>query len=50
MRLGIAEHLERALGPAFAPPVLLRRMVAEGKLGQKRGQGFYRWEGGKKKE
>jgi 3-hydroxybutyryl-CoA dehydrogenase len=50
VRLGIAEHLGRAIGPAFDPPELLRRMVAEGKLGQKRGQGFYRWEGGKKKE
>jgi len=26
------------------PPVLLRRMVAEGKLGAKSGEGFYRWE------
>ena len=26
------------------PPVLLRRMVAEGRLGAKSGEGFYRWE------
>ncbi|MCC6794977.1 MAG: 3-hydroxyacyl-CoA dehydrogenase family protein [Candidatus Hydrogenedentes bacterium] len=27
-----------------APPALLARMVAEGKLGAKSGEGFYRWE------
>jgi len=44
VRLAIAEHLHRALdSEAFRPPDLLRRMVAEGKLGKKSGQGFYRW-------
>lgn len=43
VRLGIAEQLERDLGPRFAPPQLLRDMVAEGKLGRKSGQGFYEW-------
>lgn len=28
-------------GPAFAPPRILRRMVAQGRLGTKSGQGFY---------
>lgn len=43
VRLGIAEQLERDLGPRFAPPQLLRDMVAAGKLGRKSGQGFYNW-------
>lgn len=44
VRLGIAEYLFSTLGPRFEPPRLLRRMVEEGKLGQKTGQGFYSWE------
>jgi len=44
VRLHIAEHLHRELGEVFAPPQVLRDMVAEGKLGKKSGQGFYRWE------
>jgi 3-hydroxybutyryl-CoA dehydrogenase len=44
VRLAIAEHLHRALGSeAFRPPELLRRMVAEGRLGKKSGRGFYEW-------
>lgn len=44
VRLGIAEYLRDTLGSdAFEPPELLRRMVAEGKLGKKSGQGFYDW-------
>jgi 3-hydroxybutyryl-CoA dehydrogenase len=44
VRLGIAEYLHETLGSdAFEPPTLLRRMVAEGKLGKKSGQGFYSW-------
>jgi len=45
VRLAIAEHLHRELrSDAFRPPDLLRRMVAEGKLGKKSGEGFYRWD------
>jgi 3-hydroxybutyryl-CoA dehydrogenase len=44
VRLHIGEYLAGALGnPAFTPPPLMREMVAAGKLGQKSGQGFYRW-------
>ena len=44
IRLNIAEYLFRELGSeTFRPPEILRRMVAEGKLGKKSGQGFYDW-------
>jgi 3-hydroxybutyryl-CoA dehydrogenase len=44
VRLGIAEYLHRELGgEQYRPPELLRRMVAEGRLGKKSGQGFYDW-------
>ncbi len=44
VRLGIAEYLASTLGPRFEPPQLLRDMVAQGKLGKKTGEGFYRWD------
>jgi len=43
VRLGIAEELHARLGDRFAPPELLRRMVADGHLGRKTGRGFYEW-------
>jgi 3-hydroxybutyryl-CoA dehydrogenase len=44
VRLDIARHLRRALdSEVFAPPPLLERMVSDGKLGKKTGQGFYAW-------
>ncbi len=44
VRLAIADHLHATLGgDTYAAPALLRRMVADGKLGKKAGQGFYEW-------
>lgn len=44
VRLNIAEYLHTALASeTFRPPEILRRMVSEGKLGKKSGQGFYEW-------
>jgi 3-hydroxybutyryl-CoA dehydrogenase len=44
VRLGIATYLHETLGHEhFKPPAILERMVAEGQLGKKSGQGFYDW-------
>jgi 3-hydroxybutyryl-CoA dehydrogenase len=43
VRLSIAEHLTRELGPRFTPPELLRNKVARGELGRKTGRGFFDW-------
>jgi 3-hydroxybutyryl-CoA dehydrogenase len=43
VRLSIAEHLTKELGPRFTPPELLRNKVARGELGRKTGRGFFDW-------
>lgn len=44
VRLAIADHLHETLGgDTYRAPDLLRRMVAEGRLGRKSGEGFYQW-------
>ncbi|MBZ0152455.1 MAG: 3-hydroxyacyl-CoA dehydrogenase family protein [Planctomycetes bacterium] len=44
VRLAIADYLAKELDhPGFKAPELMRRMVAEGKLGKKSGHGFYRY-------
>ncbi|HEY3020624.1 MAG TPA: 3-hydroxyacyl-CoA dehydrogenase NAD-binding domain-containing protein [Solirubrobacteraceae bacterium] len=37
------ENFEERYGERFAPPAILRRLVAQGRLGQKSGQGFFPW-------
>ena len=44
VRLDIARYLHGELGTdQYKPPAILEQMVAQGKLGKKVGQGFYKW-------
>lgn len=45
-RLAALESLHAELGDRFAPPEILRELVAAGKTGGPRGEGFYVWENG----
>lgn len=44
VRLHISEYLHSTLGERFAPPQILRDMVARGELGRKSGKGFFSYE------
>lgn len=44
VRLHVAENLAESYGPRFAPPQILRDLVAAGRLGKKSGRGFYVWD------
>jgi 3-hydroxybutyryl-CoA dehydrogenase len=49
VRLDIARYLHEELGSeSFRPPQILERLVSEGRLGKKSGQGFYTWDEGTK--
>jgi enoyl-CoA hydratase/3-hydroxyacyl-CoA dehydrogenase len=37
------ESFEEQYGERFAPPLILKRLVGQGRLGQKSGQGFFPW-------
>jgi enoyl-CoA hydratase / 3-hydroxyacyl-CoA dehydrogenase len=39
--LGALERAQEEWGEHFAPPLILRRLVAQGRFGQKTGQGFF---------
>jgi 3-hydroxybutyryl-CoA dehydrogenase len=43
VRLGISDYLAKSVSAAFLAPDVLRQKVADGKLGKKSGEGFYRW-------
>lgn len=43
VRLDIARVLESHYGERYAPPRILREMVARGQLGRKTGRGFFAW-------
>jgi 3-hydroxybutyryl-CoA dehydrogenase len=46
VRLDIARALSQSLGERYAPPRILEDMVAQGRLGQKSGHGFFDWTAG----
>lgn len=43
VRLDIARQLSATLGDRYAPPKILKEMVARGDLGRKSGKGFFDW-------
>ena len=47
--LGTGSTLERELGDCYKVPEILKRYVAEGRIGRKAGKGFYAYEDGEKR-
>ena len=46
----VSKILHHAFGERLAPPESMVRVIDDGRLGRKNGRGFYRYEGGKKKD
>jgi enoyl-CoA hydratase/3-hydroxyacyl-CoA dehydrogenase len=45
-----SRYFEQTLGPDYGPPAHLLKMVEEGRLGKKTGQGYFEWPDGKRPE
>jgi 3-hydroxyacyl-CoA dehydrogenase/enoyl-CoA hydratase/3-hydroxybutyryl-CoA epimerase len=46
----VAHTLQKAFGARMDPPAAMEKVVADGRQGRKNQRGFYKYEGGKKKE
>jgi enoyl-CoA hydratase/3-hydroxyacyl-CoA dehydrogenase len=46
--VNVCRYFEETLGPDYGPPSHLVRMVEEGKLGKKSGQGYFEWPDGQR--
>jgi len=44
--VNVARYFEQTMGPEYGPPAHLVKMMEEGKLGKKVGQGYFEWPSG----